>query len=220
MTRMISELIKEPSEVCKIPPEHKQFVVDIIAHAFFHDPLIEYLIPCESKRLTEIQVFNEVNVNHVMKNGEILGIKSPNSSDQNPYAAVSLWYHGSNAFGSLWSFIQAGAGRLVKTSYFGRLSKMRTIQNQLEHIHKTAVEENHYYLSVLGADPRYKGQKFTSKLLKTILLNLDREKISTYLETMNINNISLYQHFGYQIVGEVNSPQLDLHVWSLLRKSK
>lgn len=220
MLKLKQRVINDSDEIIHVPLEHAEYVQEIVAQAFFNDPFMIFLFPSESHRMEEMKVFCSVMVAHAFKNGEIVAIKSQTSKSRNPYAAVSLWYHGTKAFGSIWSYIRVGAIKFLWCSFRQRLTKLQTLQNKIELIHKTQVDKNHYYLSLLAADPDFKGQGYVSRHLKSIFRDLDQKKIPTYLETMNSENVALYQHFGYQIVGEVEAKEFNLHTWAMLRKSQ
>lgn len=46
----------------------------------------------------------------------------------------------------------------------------------------------------------------------------DEEGLSYYLETIEENNISLYEHFGFTVVDESNVPETSFTNWAMLRE--
>jgi ribosomal protein S18 acetylase RimI-like enzyme len=63
--------------------------------------------------------------------------------------------------------------------------------------------EPHWYLAQVGIDPNSQGQGLGAALLRHALARCDRDKALAYLETGNPRNIPLYQHFGFEVIGEI-----------------
>jgi ribosomal protein S18 acetylase RimI-like enzyme len=66
-------------------------------------------------------------------------------------------------------------------------------------------KEPHWYLAQIGVDPGSQGQGLGAALMRHALARCDREKSLAYLETGNPRNIPLYQHFGFGVIGEIQS---------------
>lgn len=56
----------------------------------------------------------------------------------------------------------------------------------------------HWYLWMLGADPRRQGQGLGAALLKHTLRRCDAEGAVAYLESSNPRNVSLYERHGFE----------------------
>lgn len=65
--------------------------------------------------------------------------------------------------------------------------------------------EPHWYLPMIGVDPIRQGQGIGSKLMKFALDRCDDEDLPAYLESSNPRNISLYQRFGFEVIGLIRS---------------
>jgi len=65
--------------------------------------------------------------------------------------------------------------------------------------------EPHYYLSMLGVRPEYAGRGLARPLLERVnaIAQADKNSTGVALETENPNNVGLYEHFGYRLVGQV-----------------
>ncbi len=70
---------------------------------------------------------------------------------------------------------------------------------------------------VIGVAPVSQGQGYASKLLKPMLARLDEEGLPCYLETQKEKNVTLYQHFGFNVVEEFTFPSTTLTTWAMLR---
>ena len=82
------------------------------------------------------------------------------------------------------------------------------------------VPGKYWYLQMLGVDPQYQGQGFSSRLLKPMLARADRERLPCFLETQLEKNVSLYQHFGFRVVEEGTIPGSNVHSWAMMREAK
>ena len=64
----------------------------------------------------------------------------------------------------------------------------------------------HYYLLFLGVHPKFQKQGYARILLDALhsLSEAHLRSTGVYLETVNPQNVPLYQHFGYQLIDQVN----------------
>ena len=68
-------------------------------------------------------------------------------------------------------------------------------------------EPPHYYLSLLGTHPDYRGRGLGMGLLAENLASMgDAEGIPSYLESTNPDNNSRYERLGFRQVGEFTTP--------------
>ena len=216
-----------PSNIVRLPPEHAHYAAEILSLAFQADPLITYLIPDEEKRISHAYQFYRVLVTNGLRVGEVYGILAhENSNDSkdvneitNPYAAISVWYHGGNSLAVL-DMIRSGVLRYFKYRFFYRMIPLMGTLQRTEKIHHELVPFDHYYLSLLGAHPNYKGKKYTATLLRTLFAEFDRNNLPSYLETNKESNVPVYQHFGYKIIGETDVRKAGIHIWSMLRSAE
>jgi GNAT superfamily N-acetyltransferase len=79
--------------------------------------------------------------------------------------------------------------------------------------------EPHWYLPLIGVDPRLQGTGVGSALLKHGLLACDRDNKPAYLDSSSPRNIPLYQRHGFELLGEIQvgtSPT----IFPMLRKTQ
>ena len=62
-----------------------------------------------------------------------------------------------------------------------------------------------WYLPLIGVDPRCQGRGFGSALLRHALEQCDRDGMPAYLESSNPRNVPLYQRYGFEIIGTIQS---------------
>jgi GNAT superfamily N-acetyltransferase len=68
-------------------------------------------------------------------------------------------------------------------------------------------EEPHWYLSIIGVDPVRQGYGVGAALLRSRLRRCDEDGQAAYLESSNLDNVPLYQHFGFQVTGALGLPE-------------
>jgi GNAT superfamily N-acetyltransferase len=67
-------------------------------------------------------------------------------------------------------------------------------------------ERPHYYLSLLGIHPDFRGQGLGMALLVDNLKRMDAERVPAYLESSNPANNPRYERLGFRQVGEFTTP--------------
>ena len=79
--------------------------------------------------------------------------------------------------------------------------------------------EPHWYLVLLGVDPKYQGRGHGGDLLRPALDRCDRSNTPAYLETQKPENLPFYERFGFTVRDELrvaNSPT----VWTMWREPR
>ncbi len=64
-------------------------------------------------------------------------------------------------------------------------------------------DEACWYLPLIAVDPAHQGAGFGAELMKHALKRCDDDGLPSYLESTNPRNISLYERFGFEIMGEI-----------------
>lgn len=78
-------------------------------------------------------------------------------------------------------------------------------------------KEPHHYLVFIGVKPEFQKMGFGKKLLEYIheMVDSDPKSVGIGLDTENPENVSLYKHFGYELVSE--SRLGNLTIYSMFR---
>jgi ribosomal protein S18 acetylase RimI-like enzyme len=108
----------------------------------------------------------------------------------------------------------------LTTSLKMGLPELRRINNAEDYMRSTqkrCVAEPHWYLWVLGVDPACHGQGIGGTLLRAGLERADASNMPCYLETMNPDNVPLYQKFGFAIASEGDIPGSSVRMWGMVR---
>jgi ribosomal protein S18 acetylase RimI-like enzyme len=63
--------------------------------------------------------------------------------------------------------------------------------------------EPHWYLPMIGVETHKQGEGLGASLMRYALDRVDADGLPAYLESSNPRNISLYQRFGFELVGTI-----------------
>jgi ribosomal protein S18 acetylase RimI-like enzyme len=100
------------------------------------------------------------------------------------------------------------------------LARMMAFMDFAEKEHKAATSFDHYYIMTVGVLPERQGRGIGKKLMTRALEVVDAHKTPCYLETQNINNVTIYQKFGFEVVSDEELPGGGLHNWGMLRQKR
>lgn len=74
----------------------------------------------------------------------------------------------------------------------------------------------HWHLGALAIDPLLRGREIRSQLLRVFSAQMDAGKESAYLETDDLESVSLYERFGFDVMGERSL--LGARNWFMIRR--
>ncbi|WP_375480060.1 GNAT family N-acetyltransferase [uncultured Nostoc sp.] len=79
---------------------------------------------------------------------------------------------------------------------------MFALLEQMEHYHPT---EPHWYLAILGVEPKQQGKGYGSALIQKILQECDRTQTPAYLESSNPSSVPFYERHGFEAIGTIQA---------------
>lgn len=79
------------------------------------------------------------------------------------------------------------------------------------------VDDNYWYLSIVGVLPEFQGRGLGVGLLSSVLAEADEQGIPTYLETFTPRNESFYERLGYQVSARIKEPSIPATYALMLR---
>jgi ribosomal protein S18 acetylase RimI-like enzyme len=79
-------------------------------------------------------------------------------------------------------------------------------------------KQNHYYLAILGVDPKAQGMGIGSALIKAGLVICDKEKKPAYLVTDTEAAVRFYKRHGFRVRNEIPAYGSALTLWSMWRE--
>lgn len=83
-----------------------------------------------------------------------------------------------------------------------RLAEVLFLFEQMAAFHPS---EPHWYLPLIGVDPRFQGRGYGTLLMKEGLAACDSHRQLAYLEATSPVNRSLYERLGFRVLGEIRS---------------
>jgi ribosomal protein S18 acetylase RimI-like enzyme len=86
------------------------------------------------------------------------------------------------------------------------------------YIAKRHIREPHYYLFVLGIEPKFQGRGLGRALLAKLHERVDANPVASYLETDTERNVRLYSSVGYEVLTDERVPGFsDFRYWTMRR---
>ena len=117
-------------------------------------------------------------------------------------------------------FLMNGALKLIAHSGFKILGRMITYENFAMNLKKKYTEHVDWYLYNLSIKKSAQGKGIASKLMKPMLEFCDQEAMQCYLETNKEVNVSLYEHYGFELKETATVPKSDVTHYSMVRMPK
>ena len=79
------------------------------------------------------------------------------------------------------------------------------------------IDENAWYLSIIGVLPGFQGRGLGAGLVNGILEKTDQMQVPAYLETFTRRTVSFYNRIGFQVVDRFHEPTVDADYWLMVR---
>jgi ribosomal protein S18 acetylase RimI-like enzyme len=202
----------ENNTVIELPESKMNDAADLLARAFYDDPLMLYLFPDDSERRDMGKRFFLPNLKHATQQGKLYTTGS--------FRGVAVWH-----FLGINPVIEKGTADdprvqlpvLMGADAFQRL--MYVVQCTGE-IHKKLMPGKHCYLLFLGVDTGWQSKGIGAALIKPVLEMADEKGLPCYLETNKAINVEFYRKQGFEVGEERQMPHGGPYVWGLVRTPK
>ena len=184
--------------------------VDVLTRAFWDDPLNAYFYPDETKRKRFLPIFFEYRLKQGLQYGEIF-------TTSEEVEGIAIWKPSKTIDSTLWREFRSGGFKMLRI--FGRTlinSMMKVNEFSSKRRMKYAIDP-YIHLGPFAVDPEKQGQGFASKLIRPMLAHLDENKMHSYLEAQSESNVSLYEHYGFEVLAEGVVPDTDIPHWDMMR---
>jgi ribosomal protein S18 acetylase RimI-like enzyme len=183
----------------------------VLGRAFTEYELLRYYFHDKTERRAIANTFGFIALSVCLKYGEVY------TSSENLEGVAGWLPPGKSPFGGwqiirsvplsiLFRFARQGAGRMWA---YGRY---------VDKLHRRLVPYPHWFLQIIGVDPVYHGQGFSSRLVRPVLERIDRERMPCFLETNTRKNVAIYRRFGFEVVSEDKIPGTRVTSFAMLRK--
>ena len=186
--------------------------VEILTRAFEHDPLLEEAFKSKKEKDQLASYLFQYDLSYCLRYGEVY----TTSADME---GITAWLPPDSYPRSLWKLIRS----VPLSVTFGVIrsggSRLKLVGEYIDLMHSRLAPFKHWYLALLGVDPRFQGEGYAGKLLRAMLARIDKEGVPCYLETMTEKNASMYEHFGFKILEKSAIPKTNITNWAMLKES-
>ena len=83
--------------------------------------------------------------------------------------------------------------------------------------YKEHVNGRHYRLKVIAIDKTLRGSGAFRRLITPVLEYAGKNQIPVVLETHNLSNVGLYEHFGFNLVKTIAHPSTEIKQYCMIR---
>jgi GNAT superfamily N-acetyltransferase len=206
-------IMSRTSQITLIAEEQILAAGEVLAQAFFNDPLCVYTQPDHRARMYQFtwlftQLVREgaeqdgVYANALGGEPDGVAVWTPPRAEERP-AQAAVW----SEIGLMEQCLGPQAYRRFTEAY-----------RHFDHIHHQCMADPHWYLALLGVSPRFQGQGIGCALLTPVLHKADQEGLPCYLETFVSDNVPFYEHRGFQVVDAGVEPKSQVPFWAMKRE--
>jgi GNAT superfamily N-acetyltransferase len=185
----------------------------VLARAFFDDPMMTYIMPDDAQRKGILPLFMQAGTRICLPHGECYTTPGSIHGSAN-------WLPPGKTEVDEATLASAGAVEVLGSMGEAAAGRFGSLMEKLGELHHAAVPPEHWYLLILGVDPPRQGQGLGGTLIEPILRRADAERRACYLETMKPRNVTFYQKHGFEVVVEDDTADGGLHFWTMRRNPK
>ena len=118
---------------------------------------------------------------------------------------------------SLLDYMKAGGMKMFFKFGLRRIVRLTRFNIEIAQATKQYRAANDGYLMAFATRLDKQGQHYGKPLMTALLNHLDASGESCYLETLEAKNIAFYQHFSFQLVGQMDSQMDNLTLFAMRR---
>ena len=190
---------KQNGGLLRLTPRERDTGAAVLGRAFAEYEFLCHYFPDETQRHMTANTFTLIALSVCLKYGEAYA-----TSDK--MEGVAAWLPPGKAPFGIWQVVRSVP--LPVLFRFGRqgAGRMQAYGRFVDNLHRKLLPDPHWYLQVIGVDPAYQGQGFSSQLLRPMLKRIDREQIPCALDTNIDKNVAIYRRFGFDVISENKLP--------------
>ncbi len=200
----------DSSELIRLPANQARSAATVLARAFHNDPLMQYLMPGETRRTRWLPSLFSIVVRYCLAYGEVYTTPGLDG--------VACWLPPGETNPSFVRLARIGRRSPPVGMGLAGLRRFLRVARYTEEIHTHLAPQAHWYLWALGVEPACQGQGLGGLLMQPVLARARAENLSCYLETMNSVNVPFYERHGFHVVSEGEPPGSGLRIWAMLRQ--
>ncbi len=181
-------------------------VAQTLAQAFREDPVFDWLLASDPKRVQILSRYFELFLRKVW-------IEQQETYTTVDTVAAAVWSPPRRWHISVRTLLGMGP---ASVSVFGR--HLPRVMRALALVESKHPREPHHYLAFVGVDPQWQGRGLGSAVLAPILERCDRETTPAYLEASTPRNRALYERHGFAVTEEFTFARSAPPMWRMWRK--
>jgi ribosomal protein S18 acetylase RimI-like enzyme len=182
---------------------------EVLGRAFFNDPDTMKILPDDDARKDKLKHFFRCFIKFGLLYGEVYA-PSPNLE------GISIWVHSSTKDITFRRSLRSGFMGLIFKVNGKALNVFGSYGKQMDEATKTVIDEEHWFLFIIGVDPKHQRSGYGKKMIEPMLKRIDDEKLPVMLDTNKQVNIGYYEKFGFDVVKTYRVLEND-H-WGMVRK--
>lgn len=182
---------------------------EVLARAFYDDPLFTYVLPEDEHRARVLPPFMAAGARLGHLFGEVY-------TGAGTVVGAAIWLPPN--WGEFSENRTDAAGFPPVMEQMGEEANARfgVAMGEFGALHQRDMPVPHWYLMVLGVDPPRQGAGVGGLLIQPVLARADAGKVACYLETLKVRNVPFYRKHGFEIVVESDLPD-GPHYWTMRR---
>ncbi|GLV60694.1 hypothetical protein KDH_75130 [Dictyobacter sp. S3.2.2.5] len=198
----------EIPDIVPLRKEDAEVAGEILEQAFAADPLNVYTVPDPGRRQ---EVFRWL-FTQLVRGGDAVYVTS------GPPRGVAVWIAPQTSGDA----VESESDREQMEHVFGPDAYRRFVCafEYFESNHRRLMRGSHWYLQLLGVEPRWQGQGIGGALIAPVLQEADHQGLPCYLETFVAGNVLFYQRHGFQVVDASREPVSQVPCWSMRREPR
>ena len=204
--------IPEIVELYKLNDNNIDKFAECAALAYKNYPLFRYI----TKEKSVHDIIKTIILSSISTmRDQVVGI-----ADEENINAVALFLPPNYKGTTVLPFLLRGGIKIMFLAPPTTFLRLLKYENHAMKLKKQHTNHKSWYLYNVTVKPQFQSEGKCSKLLKPMFQYFDRTGQDCYLETHNQENISLYEHFGFQLLEVSNIPKTNVKHYSMIRKSK
>ncbi len=184
--------------------------IEVLVNAFWDDPLNLYFIPESENRRKLFSEYLKFRLRFAIKYGEVYST-SPD------FEGIAAWFPPGMSNMTYFRMMRVGGLKLIRLLGINTISKMNRVASHVARLRKQRLLEPHWHLFPIAVDPKHQKKGFASALMKPMLDEIQSQGLPCFLETLNEEYVSLYEHYGFEIIFEGTIPDVELAIWGMVR---
>jgi ribosomal protein S18 acetylase RimI-like enzyme len=198
---------EQTMEVARFDMTQVEALSEMLARAFFHDPMMTFILPEAGARKGALPWLLRSGANAGGLFGEVYATPGQ--------AGAAVWLAPGQHHLTEDKFARCGFAEAFARMSPDATERFQQVMGHLGAVHDRDVREPHWYLLILGVDPVCQGNGMGSALIQPILQRAAEARLPCFLNTFNPDNVPFYKRHGFQVVREEDIPGGGLRFWNM-----